>query len=1567
MKKCVLIGLILGALSFQHLFAQEVYFSISGQQVRVQSGDKKGVYDLWLRPKADTVKALPKFEIYDAGIGGFADVLAGKPSTTTTFELIPFEKLYTVQGNSVREITGTDSVKGLSISILAEQKYLNRWVEILQLTETAEQGWILRAKTDNGDDVNNFNVRFINQTDKLFDLVSMDLVIGLYKTNPNTRIQLKPLFDKVAPQNLVVTGEEDTKVSVLDAFGDVITPENVFQVQRFGLENSWALELSGSSERLNNMVIQTENGITPWIISPIIKQSETLSAPTLISNAGKDCDQFQLRVNANTYEYAPEKTIWLLENRRFTGIETQHKFTQKGSVKLQLITPTKGRYTPLYKVTEPTVFVNQKPNLVLKGFKSIISPSEVLELNAQESSDPENSELSFAWFVDGVYRGDAPLLNFSASTSGDYRVRLILDDKTPGSACSTVDSTFTIRINTQPYGEIELNPIVALGTQTRFTAASLLDSDGDSLAFSWEVNGIQGSNTSESILVNHAERGTFDVKLTVNDISGTTNASFETIRSFKVNGAPEPAFTLPNLIAPDQILNLNAAPSTDPDQDRLSYAWAISDGRTSQNPQFALAFEKPGDYEITLTVNDKQGVSNSIKSIKKTIRVNEEPVPVITSVDKTNDALVVFRADQSSDSDQSIAVYSWNFGDNSTAQGSQVNHQYSRAGTYTVTLTVDDGQNMANSVQSIQKEVIVNKNPIAQFSVKTLVAPNERFVLDGSESKDEDGNVTQYLWFHQGKQIGSGEQFTYSIAEPGEHVIQLQVKDDSGFDSAIHKKTRKIRVNFPPEIEWTATPTVTEPGKKTIFSAGNSFDFDDKNLNFTWDFGDGKTYTGAQISHTFSQSGTFSFKITADDNNGLTNSKTVYEETIRVNASPIIVTEQRIVTNSKAVVLNAAKSYDADGSPLEFTWILPDGTKQSEPQLTWNAPAGGYYKIGLTLNDRDGLQNSTISTGIDVLVNRPVVALVDSLIESCTGQIIIFSSARSYDPDGDQFSTQWDFGDGNTSRDNNPYHTYEKPGVYTATLTLHDGISAEPTIAKIPVKVSGSPTARINFVDTTICVNTPMIFDGSKSTDPNGPIGAYSWDFGDESVGFGTQVTHLFNRAGTYTVQLTVIGSDAGNCSNTSVTTATVRVVEGPEARFEVPEWTNPGEVITLDASKSVLNGTLKGAQWIVTNPDSFETKLQGLQQRFTPQSSGKLTIQLIVEVESGSDCNISYAKKEMRVNFPPVLAWDKKPIYAHNKAVRVRATGSGDRDGFIQTYTWTLNGNKIEGGLEVQLGFLKPGNYTLGLTISDNSGVTSGTVSKTETFTVNAPPISQFNLPNVIYKGESIQLVPSEINDAEGQKLTTTWMVNGSKMDTTAFVATANAYQIKLIQNDESGLENAVDSVSKMVHIVQPPNMLYYAPRNVIQGYTISAATYHAPEKVFLSIDGNQQKSWTATQVGSFNLSWVWTPRDTVLAQTSFPVEVFEPLALVDDKPEAVIVKWNPANPFASLTLPALNRPNPDALDSEWFGTTGSLGYGTSLIVPVKKGENQFTVVVKEFDVEGSKPLRFTVTVVAE
>ncbi|RZQ63507.1 PKD domain-containing protein [Amycolatopsis suaedae] len=159
-----------------------------------------------------------------------------------------------------------------------------------------------------------------------------------------------------------------------------------------------------------------------------------------------------------------------------------------------------------------------------------------------------------------------------------------------------------------------------------------------------------------------------------------------------------------------------------------------------------------------------------------------------------------------------------------------------------------------------------------------------------------------------------------------------------------------------------------------------------------------------------------------------------------------------------------------------------------------------------------------------------------SFTADCAGTLNCrFDGSGSSDPDGSIASYAWDFGDGKTGEGATPSHSYATAGQYTVKLTVTDNEGKTGTVSK---KVSAgapageSPTAQF----TANCSWANCTFDGTRSTDPDGDIASYAWDFGDGKTGTGATATHNYpNRQANHTAKLTVTDR-AGNSHSTSKT-----------------------------------------------------------------------------------------------------------------------------------------------------------------------------------------------------------------------------------------------------------------------------------------------------------------------------------------------------------------------------------------------------------------------------------------------
>lgn len=153
---------------------------------------------------------------------------------------------------------------------------------------------------------------------------------------------------------------------------------------------------------------------------------------------------------------------------------------------------------------------------------------------------------------------------------------------------------------------------------------------------------------------------------------------------------------------------------------------------------------------------------------------------------------------------------------------------------------------------------------------------------------------------------------------------------------------------------------------------------------------------------------------------------------------------------------------------------------------------------------------------------RAVISTIPSPAQGEYPLTVTFDASRSTGP---IVTYLWSFGDGSTGSGLTVSHTYADRGQYTVYLTVvaADGGSVE---AQAVVLVqSKHPIAQFTFSPASgVKVNTPVAFDASASSDPDGTIAEYLWDFGDGSwtVTNAPTTQHTYTQPGQYTVALVV-------------------------------------------------------------------------------------------------------------------------------------------------------------------------------------------------------------------------------------------------------------------------------------------------------------------------------------------------------------------------------------------------------------------------------------------------------------
>jgi PKD repeat protein len=253
-----------------------------------------------------------------------------------------------------------------------------------------------------------------------------------------------------------------------------------------------------------------------------------------------------------------------------------------------------------------------------------------------------------------------------------------------------------------------------------------------------------------------------------------------------------------------------------------------------------------------------------------------------------------------------------------------------------------------------------------------------------------------------------------------------------------------------------------------------------------------------------------------------------------------------------------------DGSATTFS----AGHALSAAAHAYTVP--GDYKVTLTLIDRRGnLSTASEQISVGAALNAALTAAPTQLMEG-SGPVTLDGSG-STDSGASIVSYAWDFGDGSTAQGASASHTYATAATYLLRLTVTDSASLIDTATTTITVLDEPPTAAFSIAVPAPEAGQSVRFDGSSSSDGDGSITRYAWNFGDGHAATGQAPSHTYSSPGTYSVTLTVTDSSGQKVSASHQLT----VLAGPSARFSpAAAQTVEGAPVAFDATGSAGGGT---------------------------------------------------------------------------------------------------------------------------------------------------------------------------------------------------------------------------------------------------------------------------------------------------------------------------------------------------------------------------------------------------------
>lgn len=550
-----------------------------------------------------------------------------------------------------------------------------------------------------------------------------------------------------------------------------------------------------------------------------------------------------------------------------------------------------------------------------------------------------------------------------------------------------------------------------------FTGAKSTTPAGQTLSYAWDF-GDGSTGTGVTPTHSYAASGKYTSTLTVADPAGASASATVTVTidtpPVAVPGGPYSGTT-------GAAVAFSGAKSKGPSGQTLKYAWSFGDGGIGTGAVATHIYKTAGTYAVSLTVTDAVGGGNT--ALTTAVIAGETAANTGGTYNGLPGEAIKFSGAKSTGPAGKALTYAWKFGDGASATGEAPSHSYSKAGSYTVSLTVTDpigGSNTATTTATISAGVVANTGgpyistagSVITFSGKASTGPAEQALT--------------YAWDFGDGDKGTGPSPTHTYTKAGNFTVSLSVTATAGSNSA--KTTATIDTET---VANAGGPYSGAPTEVLTFNASKSTAPKGQSLTYAWTFGDGSKGTGENPTHAYKADGNYTVSLTVTD--GVGGKNTVTAKVTIANVAAANPGGPYIGGSGEAIQFSGAKSIAPKGKTLRYAWSFGDGSKGTGETPIHGYAKSGTYTVSLTVSFTGGKPDTATTT---VTISGDPVANAGGPYNERPGSAISFNGSKSSAPKGQTITFAWNFGDGSKGTSATPTHSYKASGTYTVSLTV---------------------------------------------------------------------------------------------------------------------------------------------------------------------------------------------------------------------------------------------------------------------------------------------------------------------------------------------------------------------------------------------------------------------------------------------------------------------------------------------------------------------------------------------------